>query len=139
MKAVMGALMLATLLSAAAFAQSDVNVSGKWEIETTGRFGPQVQVLTLNQVDTDVVGELAGSGEGPAGSTPISPVNREIFDGAVDGRTVSFYVWRGSDRPTKVVYTGTLNDSGDEITFTVKGGRGRWAPPPGPVLAKRVK
>jgi hypothetical protein len=46
-----------------------------------------------------------------------SPVNDAIWGGKVDGNTIAFYVWRGSDRPWKQAYEGKL--SGDQIMFTV--------------------
>jgi hypothetical protein len=44
------------------------------------------------------------------------------MDGKVEGDTLTFYVWVGGDEPVKQTYQGTM--SGEEITFTVTGGRG---------------
>jgi hypothetical protein len=104
-------------------------------------------VLTLNQVGTLVTGELVGSGGGGGGSA--APINNEIFDGKVEGNTVTFYVWRGTDRPYKVSYFGTINAAGDQISFTVTGaparggrasGANEGAAPttPPPTIARRV-
>ena len=108
------------------FAQPAVNFSGKWQIEPPagrgGRGGRQI--LVLNQVGTDVSGELT-SGRGNVANT--APVNNELWDGKVSGNSVSFYVWRGNDRPVKTFYKGEMNAAGDQITFTVTGvptGRG---------------
>jgi hypothetical protein len=117
------------LFGAVAFAQPPVNFSGKWTVQNAtgrggGRGGPQL--LTLNQVGSDVSGELAGGAGGGGGST--APINNELWDGKVTGQTISFYVWRGSDKPVKTYYRGQLNADGDEITFTVTGGpQGRGA------------
>jgi hypothetical protein len=46
-------------------------------------------------------------------------VNDEIWGGKVEGNSVSFYVWTGTDQPAKTLYRGTLSQSGDEIVFTV--------------------
>jgi len=53
-----------------------------------------------------------------------SPVNNEIWGGKVAADTLSFYVWTGTDQPVKVSYRGTMSASGEEIVFTVTGGRG---------------
>jgi hypothetical protein len=73
----------------------------------------------INQVGAEVSGDLSGGGGG-GGST--APVNTEIWDGKTSGDTLSFYVWRGSDKPVKTFYRGQLNAAGDEIAFTVTGG-----------------
>src|SRR5262245_44579687 len=114
--------MLVVVLSCVAsglLAQSAVNVSGKWTIQTAGGGGGGRggQTLTLNQVGTEITGEFVGGGGGGGGSA--APINNEIFDGKVDGNNVSFYVWRGTDKPYKVTYKGTLNTAGDEITLTM--------------------
>jgi hypothetical protein len=106
-------------------------------------------VLTINQVGTEVSGELSGGGGG-GGTT--APINNEIWDGKVAGQTISFYVWRGNDKPVKTFYRGQLNAEGDEIAFTVTGGpqgrgagdgragqAGNAAPQPAPVIAKRSR
>jgi hypothetical protein len=146
----MRALLWTVIATAVTIAQSNGNFSGKWQIEGptgrgAGRGGPQI--LTLNQVDNEVTGELT-SGRGNAGTT--APVNNEIWDGKVSGNSLTFYVWRGNDRPAKVLYQGELNSAGDQITFQVSGGpSGRGggtgttpagAPTqPAPVIAKRAR
>jgi hypothetical protein len=146
----MKALIWSVLAATVTFAQTDVNFSGKWQIEgPTGRGGGRggPQILTLNQVGNEVTGEL-GSGRGGGGSA--APVNNEIWDGKVSGKSLTFYVWRGSDRPAKVTYKGELNAAGDQITFQVSGGPagrggGGGANPggtptqPPPVIAKRTR
>jgi hypothetical protein len=128
-------------LSALYLGQATPNFSGKWAIQGGGRGGGRGggQTLTLNQTGTEVTGELLGGGGGGGGSA--APINNELYGGKVDGRTLSFYVWRGTDKPYKTSYTGTLNDAGDEITFTVTGVPGRGGAPSTPqtVAAKRAK
>lgn len=122
-------------------AQPAANVSGKWVIQGSGRGGGRggVQTLTINQVGAEVTGELVGGGGGGGGSA--APINNELYDGKIEGSTLSFYVWRGTDKPYKTSYKGTLNATGDEISFTVTGlpGRGGNAPAPQTVTAKRAK
>jgi hypothetical protein len=118
----MKAFAITLLFAAVAFAQAPFYFSGKWSIQGAGgrgggRGGPQT--LTLNQVGADVSGELGGGGGGGGSAAPI---NNEIWDGKVAGDTISFYIWRGSDKPVKTFYRGQLNAAGDEITFTVTGG-----------------
>jgi hypothetical protein len=148
----MRTLIWSVLAATVTFAQSEVNFSGRWQIEgPAGRGGGRggLQILTLNQVGTDVSGEL-GSGRGGGGSA--APVNNEIWDGKVSGKSITFYVWRGSDRPAKVLYKGELNAAGDQITFQVTGGpagrgggggvtpsQGGSPTPPPPVIAKRTR
>src|SRR6516225_3210343 len=118
---------------AATFAAQPVpNFSGKWVIQGAGRGGGRggSQTLTLNQVGTAVTGELVGGGGGGGGSA--APINNELYDGKVDGGTLSFYVWRGTDKPYKVTYTGTLNAAGDEIAFSFTGVPGRGGAPSTP-------
>ena len=127
---------------AATFAAQPVpNFAGKWVIQGAGRGGGRggSQTLTLNQVGTEVTGELVGGGGGGGGSA--APINNELYDGKVDGGTLSFYVWRGTDKPYKVTYTGTLNAAGDEIAFSFTGVPGRGGAPsiPQTVTAKRTK
>lgn len=94
------------------------NVSGKWVIETPGRGGQmQRTILVLNQTGQLVTGTIS-SGANPG---TASPVHDDIYGGKVDGDTISFYVWRGSDRPWKENYKGTL--SGDTISFTITSNR----------------
>ena len=102
-----------SILQFSATARAD-NCSGKWVLESTGR-GGQVQraVLILNQVGDSVTGTVSGRNNPGA----ASPINTEIYGGKVEGDTISFYIWQGSDRPWKQQFTGKL--SGDEIVFTV--------------------
>jgi hypothetical protein len=111
------------------------NFSGKWQIDAPagrgGRGGGAPQILVINQVGNEVTGELGG-GRGNVGST--APVTNELWDGKVSGNSITFYVWRGNDRPTKTIYKGELNSAGDQITFKVvtdATGRGGAAPPAG--------
>jgi hypothetical protein len=120
--------------------QTVPNVSGKWIIQAAGRGGRGgSQTLTLNQVGNDVTGELLGGGGGGGGSA--APINNELYDGKVENGTVSFYVWRGTDKPYKVTYKGQLNAAGDEITLTLTGVPSRGGAPATPqtVTAKRAK
>jgi hypothetical protein len=120
-EASMRTFLLVLVVSTVTFAQPAPNFSGKWQFEGSagrgGRGGPQT--LILNQVGNEVTGEFSG-GRGNAGST--APVNNELWDGKVSGTSISFYVWRGSDRPAKTFYKGELNAAGDQITFTITGG-----------------
>jgi hypothetical protein len=112
---------IGTLAGAQAAAAAGPNVSGKWAIQRTMPNGIVQQiVIDLNQAGGSVDGSVSG-GAGGGGST--SPVNNEIYDGKADGQTVTFYVWRGLDRPVKTFYKGTLSPAGDEIAFTVTGGQ----------------
>jgi len=120
--------------------QATPNVSGKWIIQAAARGGRGgSQTLTLNQVGNDVTGELLGGGGGGGGSA--APINNELYDGKVENGTLSFYVWRGTDKPYKVTYKGQLNAAGDEITLTLTGVPGRGSSPSTPqtVTAKRAK
>src|SRR5215468_2505079 len=119
MKATLAVLLLA-LAAQPAFA---VNFSGKWAIPTPagargGRGGPTI--LVLNHVGAEVTGTISGRGNLGTGS----PVNTEVLGGKVEGDVLSFYVWTGTDQPTKTSYRGTMSAAGDEIQFTVTGGRG---------------
>jgi hypothetical protein len=129
---------LVAALTLALAAQVMPNVSGKWVIQGGGRRGPG-PTLTLNQVGSEVTGELVGGGGGGGGSA--APINNEIFDGKIENGTLSFYVWRGTDQPYKTVYKGTLNAAGDEITFTVTGAPARAGSPATPqtITAKRAR
>lgn len=113
---------LGFLLAIASIPVLAANFSGKWALRDAngrgGRGGPTV--LTLNQVGDTVTGTISLRID--AGSN--SPVNNEIWGGRVAGDTLSFYVWTGADQPVKTSYRGTLSASGDEIVFTVSGGRG---------------
>ena len=143
----MRTLLWTVMAATVTFAQSDANFSGKWQIEGPagrggGRGGPQV--MTLNQVGKEVTGEFQG---GRGGGATGAPANNEIWDGQVSGNSLTFYVWRGNDRPAKVLYKGELNAAGDQITFQVTGGpagRGGGAAatpgtPPAPTIAKRTR
>jgi hypothetical protein len=134
-------MMCAFVLSVALAGQTAANVSGKWIIQGVGRGGGRGggQTLTLNQVADEVTGELLGGGGGGGGSA--APINNELYDGKVENATVSFYVWRGTDKPYKVSYKGTVNATGDEIAFTVTGLPGRGGAPPAAqtITAKRAK
>ena len=132
---------LSITLAAALAAQGVPNVSGKWAIQGGGRAGGRgaSPTLTLNQVGTNVTGELVGGGGGGGGSA--APINNEIYGGKFENGTLTFYVWRGTDKPYKTVYKGTLNAAGDEITFTVTGNPGRGGAPATPqtLTAKRAR
>ncbi len=113
------------LLLAAAIPASAANFSGKWAIQgPSGRGGGRREptVLTLTQAGDVVTGTISVRID--AGTN--SPVNDEVWGGKVDGETISFYVWTGTDRPVKTTYKGTMSPSGDEIAFSVTG-----ASPPG--------
>jgi hypothetical protein len=124
-------------------ASAAANFSGKWAIETAGRGGrgPST-VLTLNQVGKEVTGTITARSD--AGTA--SPVNNEIFGGVVEGDTISFYVWTGTDQPVKTVYKGTMSGE-DTIEFTVSGGpagggnfaSGRGQSAPQKITARRAK
>ena len=138
----MRTLLLALTVTIALSAQAAVNFSGKWTIQGGGRGGGGRgggPTLTLNQVGTDVAGELNGGGGGGGGST--APINNEIYDGKVENGALFFYVWRGTDKPVKTFYKGTLSAAGDEIAFTVTGGVARGGAPPATqtVTARRAK
>jgi hypothetical protein len=121
----MKAMLLAVLLVVGATHSAlAVNFSGKWAIESPagargGRGGPTI--ITLNQVGNEVAGTVGGRG-GSGGSG--APVGSEVLGGKVEGDVLTFYVWAGQDEPTKTTYKGTLSPSGDEIQFTITGGRG---------------
>lgn len=119
-------------------AQGGGNVSGKWVIERTAPNGNVQRVpLEFNQVQDRVDGSVGGFSGGGGSAAPI---NNEVYDGKMEGQTLSFYVWRGADRPVRVYYKGTLNPAGDEIAFTVTGGPvfgggGGGGPTPGPAAS----
>ena len=123
---------LSLLLALTALSAAAANFSGKWAIQNPagrgggGRGGPTI--LTLNQAGNEVTGSITVRID-PGTS---SPVNTEVLGGRVDGEILSFYVWTGADQPVKTIYHGVLSASGEEIAFTVGGGRGA-------VTAKRVK
>jgi hypothetical protein len=110
------------LIAVASMPDFAANFSGKWALQNAmgrgGRGG--ATVLTLNQVGDQVTGTITLRID--AGTN--SPVNNEIWGGKVAGDTLSFYVWTGTDQPSRVTYRGTMSASDDEIVFTVTGGRG---------------
>ena len=119
MKATLPVLLL-TLAAQPAFA---VNFSGRWAIPAAagargGRGG--LTILVLNHVGDEVAGTISGRGNAGTGS----PVNTDVLGGKVEGDVISFYVWTGTDQPAKTSYRGTMSAAGDEIQFTVTGGRG---------------
>jgi hypothetical protein len=103
------------LVAAVALAGPAANFSGKWAIQTDPAGSGGATVLTLNQVGDEVTGTIDGAAE----PWTNSPPNRGIWAGKVEGNTLSFYVWRGTDQPAKVWYRGALSASGDEIAFSV--------------------
>jgi hypothetical protein len=133
----MRVLVFIATLSALVAGQAGPNFSGKWTIPSVGR--APAQTLTLNQIGNEVAGELLGGGGGGGGSA--APINNELHDGKTENTAISFYVWRGTDKPYKVTYKGTLNAAGDEIAFTVSGlpARPDGSPAPLTVTAKRAK
>jgi hypothetical protein len=111
-----------------------VNFSGRWTIPApAGRGGGRgaPTVLVLNQAGDEVTGSITVRID-PGTS---SPVNTEVLGGRVASDALSFYVWAGTDQPTKTTYKGTLSSSGDEMVLTVTGGRGG----PQQLTAKRTK
>jgi hypothetical protein len=139
----MRTLILSAFLGAAAVAASAANFSGKWAIETAGRGGRGgPTILVLNQVGKEVTGTITARSDAGTGT----PVNSEVLGGVVEGDTISFYIWTGTDQPAKTLYTGTM--SGEEtIAFTVTGGPvggGNFAPGrgqsgPQKITARRTK
>jgi hypothetical protein len=140
----MRTLIVGVLMSVAAVSASAANFSGKWAIQAPGRGergGPQT-ILVLNQVGKEVTGTISARSTAGLGS----PLNTEVLGGIVEGDTISFYVWSGSDEPVKRAYKGTL--SGEEtIEFTITGGQaaggdnspGRGPSSPQKITAKRTK
>jgi hypothetical protein len=115
----MRALFLSILLSVLAAPAFAANFSGKWAIQSTagrgggGRGGPTI--LTLNQTGAEVTGSITVRNDPGTNS----PLYTEISGGKVEGDTLSFYVWIGTDQPVKATYSGKINAAGDEIAFTV--------------------
>jgi hypothetical protein len=105
------------LLAAASLPALAVNFSGKWAIQTNsgGDGRGSTMVLTLNQVGNEVTGTI----KAPIEPWTNSPLNNAIWSGKVEGNTLSFYIWTGTDHPAKATYRGTMSASGDEIVFTV--------------------
>jgi hypothetical protein len=132
----MKTLVLGILLAAA-------NFSGKWAIESPARAGRGTPtILVLNHVGKEVTGTITARSDAGTGS----PVNSEVLGGVVEGDTITFYLWSGTDQPVKTIYKGTM--SGDEtIDFTVTGGPtgggnfalGRGESGPQKIKAKRSK
>jgi len=140
----MRALVLSMLMGAAALAAAAVNFSGKWAIETPGRGGRggAATILVLNHVGKDVTGTITARSDAGTGS----PVNTEILGGVVEGDTIAFYIWSGTDQPVKTIYKGILSGD-DSIEFTVTGGlagggnfaMGRGQTGPQKITARRTK
>ncbi len=137
-------LLLTCLMSAVAFSEPGVNVSGKWVIagtaNNTGQMRPST-ILIVNQVGSEVTGTISSGTFGAS----ASPTHTEILDGKVEGDSLTFYVWSGMDRPVKAYYKGTL--AGEELKFTVTGGArfggpatsGAGPQEPRQMTAKRMK
>jgi hypothetical protein len=106
---------LALLLSAAAFAATDVN--GKWTAEIAGRNGQaRTSTFTFKADGDKLTGTVAG---GQGGETAIA-------DGKISGDDITFTVTRERQGNTiKTSYMGKV--SGDEIKMKAKmeGGEGR--------------
>jgi hypothetical protein len=113
---------LSVVICGLAAAAQAPNFSGKWAIETPGRAGAQQTILVFNQVGSEVEGTIARGGGGGGGSA--APAHREIVEGKVEGNTITFYVWAGSDRPVKTVYKGVMAAAGDQIDFVITGASG---------------
>ncbi|MFZ0427719.1 MAG: hypothetical protein WAO20_06355 [Acidobacteriota bacterium] len=113
------------LLATTSLSAFTVNFSGKWEIQTDSDAGGRgiATVLTLNQAGDEVTGTIAV----PPEPWTNSPRNDRIWDGRVEGSTLSFYVWTGTDQPEKSRYRGTLSASGDEIVFEITQGQAATA------------
>ncbi|MGQ9633139.1 MAG: hypothetical protein ACUVXB_02740 [Bryobacteraceae bacterium] len=135
--------LLCLLLAIAPLSVWAANFSGSWALQVPrpGRASQmETLYLTLNQVGNTVSGHVRAAVPPYSGS----PLNTEIWDGKVEGDTISFYVWTGQDRPAKVHYKGIL--SGEEIQFTITGDapsfniRGELSPPAAPRkgIARRV-
>jgi len=111
-----------------AFAPGTPNFSGKWSLQQQGRNGARTaSILTINQAGATLSGILSNAGNPGAGAFPSA----EIYGAKVEGDTITFYVWRGSDKPAKQFYKGVMN--GEEINFTVTGGP---VPPNAPQTAQ---
>src|SRR5690349_1524531 len=112
-------LKLLAVICVASTAALGVNVSGKWAIKVPiRRFQREtVLILLINQAGDKISGTLMPDrGDISTGSPQLN----EIFDAKLEGNTLSFYVWRGTDQPAKQMYKGVISD--DEIQFTVTGG-----------------
>ena len=115
-------LVTGVLLAAASLPAFAVNFSGKWAMQrrTTGEENGTSVVLTLNQVGQKVTGSTNTAME----MWDNSPVNNGIWGGKLEGDTLSFYLWNGSDQPARMRYCGTMSPSGEEIVFTISPVRG---------------
>jgi hypothetical protein len=140
----MRTVLLSMMLGLAAFAAAAVNFSGKWAIETAagrGGRGPGT-ILVLNHVGKEVTGTISARSDAGTGS----PVNTEILGGVVEGETLTFYVWSGTDQPVKMIYKGVMSGE-DTIEFTVSKGpagagnfaMGRGQSGPQKITAKRTR
>ncbi len=114
---------LAFALFALALAGYSADISGKWQLATSGPGGGAPYTLTLKQDGAQLTGALSRQGDEMA-----------IRNGKVDGDKVSFVVaraWGGRERT--MTYTGRVN--GDEIRFKVAmpGAERTWD-----MLAKRA-
>ena len=126
--AAFGVLMAAIAMPAAA-----ANFSGKWALQgAAGRGGRGGTAIVLNHAGDEVTGTISVRIDGGTNS----PVYDQIWGGKVEGDTVSFYVWTGTDQPVRTSYRGTMSASGDEIAFTVTRGRAGAAQQ---MVARRVK
>jgi len=140
----MRTLVLSILLVAAAIAAAAVNFSGKWAIETAAGRGGRGSgtILVLNHVGKEVTGTIGARSD--AGTS--SPVNTEILGGVVEGETITFYVWSGTDQPVKTIYKGVMSGE-DTIEFSISGGpagggnfaMGRGQSGPQKITAKRSR
>ena len=121
------------------------NFSGKWLLPLKSGFGASNRIfLSLNQSGSHLYRTVAGFGDVSSGS----PFYTELLDAKVEGDTVSFYVWRGSDEPRKWFFKGTLSNS-DEIVFQITDEPARRpapradgqadSPPPSQVTATRTE
>jgi len=123
-------LFVIAILCVLTFAVMAADVSGKWTWEQQGQNGATTTTLTLKADGGKLTGTLDGGRGGPV----------EIYDGKVDGNSISFSVKRNM-RGTDVVtpYKGIVNDSGDsmKIEFS-RMGRGGGEPTPMTVTAKRA-
>ncbi len=134
----MRATILCALLGISALSAFGVNFSGKWALETAGRGGRggAPTIVVLNQVGNEVTGSITARSDAGTGS----PVNTEVLGGVVEGDTLSFYVWTGTDQPVKTFYKGVMSGE-DAIEFTVTGGPvggGNYALGRGQAAAQKV-
>ncbi len=115
----MRALFRGILLAAAAVSSSAANFSGKWALQNSvgrgggGRGG--TTVLTLTQAGNTVTGTITVRVDPGTNS----PLYADIWGGKFEGDSLSFYIWTGTDQPSKIIYSGKMSASGDEIAFTL--------------------